>query len=73
MVNDMTDERINVKMLIFSGIMTAIVGGLLGLIVAHIAERESRQKAAIIVGFTLGMGIGVGYEAMQQSRERETD
>lgn len=63
----------NVRMLIFSGIMTALAGALLGLVVAHIAERESRQKTAIVVGSTLGFAIGVGYEAMQQSRERETD
>ena len=62
----------NVRMLIFSGIMTALVGALLGLVVAHIAEKESRQKVAIVVGSSLGFAIGVGYEAMQQSRERET-
>ena len=63
----------NIRMLIFSGIMTALAGSLLGLVVAHIAERESRQKAAVVVGATLGFAIGVGYEAMQQNRERETD
>ena len=63
----------NIRMLIFSGIMTALAGALLGLVVAHIAERESRQQAAVIVGSSLGFAIGVGYEAMQQSRERETD
>lgn len=61
----------NVKMLIFSGIMTALAGALLGLVVVHIAERESRQKTAIIAGSGLGFAIGVGYEAMQQNRERE--
>ena len=63
----------NIRMLVFSGIMTALAGALLGLVVAHIAERESRQKAAVVVGATLGLAIGVGYEAMQQNRERETD
>lgn len=67
------NENTNFRILIFSGIMTALVGALLGLVVAHIAERESRQKAAIVVGSSLGFGIGVGYEAMQQCRERETD
>ena len=60
----------NVRMLVFSGIITALVGALLGLVVAHIAERESRQKTAVVVGSTLGFAIGVGYEAMQQNRER---
>ncbi|MEO0926033.1 MAG: hypothetical protein AAFY63_09190 [Cyanobacteria bacterium J06643_13] len=63
----------NLRMLIFSGIMTAMVGGMLGLVVAHIAERESREQAAVIVGTSLGFVIGVGYEAMQQNREREID
>ena len=63
----------NVRMLVFSGIMTALVGALLGLVVAHMAEKESRQKVAIVVGSSLGFAIGVGYEAMQQNRERETD
>lgn len=63
----------NLRMLIFTGIMTALVGAFLGLVVAHIAEKQSRQKVAIVVGSTLGFAIGVGYEAMQQNRERETD
>ena len=53
--------------------MTALCGALLGLVVAHIAEKESRQTIAVVAGSTLGFAIGVGYEAMQQSRERETD
>ena len=60
----------NIRMLIFSGIMTALAGALLGLVVAHIAERESRRPAAIAIGSSLGFAIGVGYEAMQQNRER---
>lgn len=59
----------NIRMLLFSGIMTACVGAMLGLVIAHIAERDSRRPAAIVVGSTLGFAIGVGYEAMQQSRE----
>ncbi|VEP13031.1 conserved hypothetical protein [Hyella patelloides LEGE 07179] len=61
----------NIRMLVFSGIMTALAGALLGLIVAHIAEKESRQPIAIIAGSGLGFAVGVGYEAMQQNRERE--
>lgn len=50
--------------------MTALAGAMLGLVVAHIAERESRRPAAIVMGSTLGFAIGLGYEAMQQNRER---
>lgn len=61
----------NIKMLLFTGIITAFAGALLGLIVAHIAERESRPKVAIVVGSSLGFTIGIGYEAMQYNRKRE--
>lgn len=61
----------NLRMLIFTGIMTALSGALLGIVVVHIAERESRQRVAIVVGSTVGFAIGVGYEAMQQNRELE--
>ncbi|MDJ0635255.1 MAG: hypothetical protein QNJ34_18840 [Xenococcaceae cyanobacterium MO_188.B29] len=61
----------NVRMLIFSGIITALAGALLGVIIAHIAQRESRRPVAIVVGSGLGFAIGVGYEAMQQNRDRE--
>lgn len=61
----------NVRMLIFSGMMTALVGAFLGLIVAHATERETRRAIAITVGSGVGFVIGVGYEAMQQNRERE--
>ncbi|NJL53450.1 MAG: hypothetical protein HC930_17110 [Hydrococcus sp. SU_1_0] len=59
----------SLRMLIFTGIITAHVGALLGVIVVHIAEKESRQTAAILVGSTVGFAIGVGYEAIQQNRE----
>ena len=61
----------NLIMVIFTGIMTALSGALLGIVVVHIAERESRQRVAIVVGSTVGFAIGVGYEAMQQNRELE--
>ena len=61
----------NLRMVIFTGIMTALSGALLGIVVVHIAERESRQRVAIVVGSTVGFAIGVGHEAMQQNRELE--
>ncbi|VEP15673.1 conserved hypothetical protein [Hyella patelloides LEGE 07179] len=65
------NSQINFRMLFFSGIMTALAGALLGVIIAHIAERESRRPVAIVVGSGVGFAIGVGYEAMQQNREQE--
>lgn len=51
--------------------MTALAGAFMGLVVAHIAERESVQPVAIVVGSSLGFAIGVGYEAVQQNHKRE--
>ena len=50
--------------------MTALAGAVLGVVIAHIAEKESRRPVAVVVGSSLGFAIGVGYEAMQQNRER---
>ncbi len=63
----------NFKMLIFSGIMTALVGMVLGLVVNHISQWESRKSLAIITGSTLGFVIGIGYEAVQQYKRNETN
>ena len=66
----MQNDQVNFRMLVFSGIITALVGALLGLIIAHIAEKESRQQTAVFIGSTVGFAVGVGYEAIQQNRER---
>ena len=63
----------NFKMLIFSGIMTALVGVVLSLVINHISQWESRKPLAIIFGSTLGFVIGVSYEAVQQSKHNETN
>ena len=63
----------NFKMLIFSGIMTALAGAILGLVINHISSVRSRQLTYIIVGSTLGLAIGVGYEAVQQNKHEKMD
>lgn len=63
----------NFKMLIFTGVMTALAGAILGLVVNHTSSERSRQPIYIIVGSTLGFAVGVGYEAVQQNKHEETD
>lgn len=63
----------NFKMLIFSGIMTALAGAMLGLVVNYTTSARSRQPIFIIAGSTLGFAIGVGYEAVQQNKHEKTD
>ena len=63
----------NVRTIIFSGIMTALIGAMLGLAINHISERESRKPVALIVGSVLGFVIGSGYEAIQQNKPEEEE
>ncbi|MEO0377073.1 MAG: hypothetical protein AAF329_21155 [Cyanobacteria bacterium P01_A01_bin.17] len=58
-------------MLIFSGIITALVGAALGVVIDHVSQIKSRRATIILVGSTLGFAIGVGYEAVQQQKEEE--
>lgn len=61
----------NFRMLIFSGVMTAIVGAGLGWVVGHVSPMPSRRPVIIAVGSTLGFLIGAGYEAVQQYKDED--
>ncbi len=51
--------------------MTALAGAVLGLVINHISQFEPRKPIAI--SSTLGFVIGVGYEAVQQSKPDNLD
>ena len=63
----------NVKTIIFSGIMTALVGAMLGLAINYISQRPDRKPVALFVGAGLGFVIGSGYEAIQQNKPEEEE
>lgn len=63
----------NFRMLIFSGVMTALAGAVLGIVVGHVSPMQSRRPIIIMVGSTLGFLIGTGYEAVQQYKDEEVD
>ena len=63
----------NVRTIIYSGIMTALIGAMLGLAINHISQREARKPVALIVGASLGFVIGSGYEAIQQNKPDEDE
>lgn len=63
----------NIRMLIFSGIMTALVGGILGLVVNYVGQKESHRWNALVGGAAVGFLIGIGYEAIQQNKNEEAD
>ena len=66
-------KTMNVKTIIFSGIMTALIGAMLGLAINHISQRDARKNVALVVGSTLGFVIGAGYEAIQQNKPEEEE
>ncbi|MBD2773204.1 hypothetical protein ICL16_14285 [Iningainema sp. BLCCT55] len=72
----------NIKLIIFSGIMTALVGAMLGLAAAQIGQRGFNQpkfegqyyqdlhNRYTLIGAGLGFIVGVGQECV---REMKTD
>lgn len=64
----------NIRMVIFSGIMTALIGAMIGLAVSNIAQKETREKIVVVTGATLGFFLGSGFQAVkQQETERYKD
>ncbi len=64
-------EAMNVRTIIFSGIMTALIGAMLGLAINYISQRSARRPMTIIGGAVLGFVIGSGYEAIHQNKPDE--
>ncbi len=62
----------NLRKIVFAGIMTALAGAMIGLAVAHIKERRARP--VVVTGAVLGFIIGAGKESIgQQSRIRNAE
>jgi len=62
----------NLKMMLFSGIMTALIGLMLGLAVSEISQRAQRRNIVIIGGGILGFVLGFTYQGIKQEKdERE--
>ena len=61
----------NVRVIIFSGIMTALIGAMLGLAINYISERESRRPVAVIGGAVLGFVVGSAAASVRQQKNEE--
>ncbi|MGK7917271.1 MAG: hypothetical protein AB4038_17285 [Prochloraceae cyanobacterium] len=60
----------NVRVIIFSGIMTALIGAMIGLAVAKISQRELRTKGMVIGGAILGFAVGAMQESVRQQKNQ---
>jgi hypothetical protein len=60
-------------MIIFSGIMNALIFAMLGLAINYISERPSRRKVAVIGGAVLGFVIGASYQVIIQNKPDEEE
>jgi F0F1-type ATP synthase assembly protein I len=64
----------NPRTIISSGIITALIGAMIGLAVSHIAQREARKPIIIISGAVVGFALGAFTESIrQEKRQREKD
>jgi hypothetical protein len=59
----------NIRVILFNGIMAALMGAMLGLAVAHIGQREGRTRVIMTGGATLGFIVGVAQGFVRQQRD----
>ncbi len=63
----------NIRKIIFAGILTALIGSMFGLALTKIAQREDRGKIMLITGATLGFLVGAFQESIQQQKKIKDD
>lgn len=63
----------NLKAIIFAGIMSALIGAMIGIAVVHIAQREQRRRPIIITGATVGFIIGAVQQAVRNEKQERED
>ena len=63
----------NIRTIIYSGVMTALIGLVIGLALTHISQRELRRNRIVFGGAILGFGIGAFYDAVRQEKLKEEE
>ncbi|ACK64590.1 conserved hypothetical protein [Rippkaea orientalis PCC 8801] len=62
----------NIRVIIFSAIMTALIGAMIGLALTKISQREQRRNILIIGGASVGFVIGA-FQASIREQKRIRD
>lgn len=63
----------NFRSVLYSGIMTALVGAMIGLALVNISRRELRAPQFIIVGAVVGFVLGSAFDAVRQQKDEDED
>ncbi len=58
----------NIRTVIFNGLITALIGAMIGLAIAHIAQKETRRQTIIVTAAALGFAGGSFQEAIRQQK-----
>ena len=61
----------NFRSVIYSGIMTALIGAMIGLALVNISKRELRAQSFIIGGSVVGFILGAAFDAVRQHKDEE--
>ncbi|MFP4007477.1 MAG: hypothetical protein ACLFV6_05630 [Spirulinaceae cyanobacterium] len=63
----------NFRLIVFSGVVTAIVGLVMGVAIAQMTHRSYNPKSPAryaVLGSSMGLGIGAAQEALRQLKAR---
>jgi hypothetical protein len=75
----------NIRLIIFSGVITALIGAVLGLAAARIGQRDFNQlkyqgqyyqdlhNKYALIGASLGLAIGIGQECVRELKAQRKD
>ena len=58
----------NIRVIIFSGLMTGLIGAMFGLALTTISQREHRKPILLIGGATVGFVIGAFQESIRERK-----
>ncbi len=75
----------NLRMILFSGVVTALIGSMIGLAAARIGQRDFNQlrfeskayqdlhKKYALVGAGLGLAVGIGQECVRELKAQRKE
>ncbi|GFE68862.1 hypothetical protein [Chroococcus sp. FPU101] len=63
----------NLKVALFSGVVAALIGAMIGIALAHISQRELRKHVIVVGGASLGFVVGATSSMMMQQKQENAD